>query len=1028
MASPPPSASSAAGGKSPAQLADLLAQALRDVEQANAQRDTANARAQRAESLLQSTSSPSPSNIDTLQAKIEQLQRTVNDLTTRLRHFEGAVVNYDRWQQLAESRLLDSRRAFTAVCAAVARGEYVADPHYPDISSWAPPPSRARSQQSFSVPPPGAPGGPPIAHASVPASLPPVPSTAGTTRTRTDRNSDDPDAQNSDIERARKRLRSDAGPRFTHSPQPQPLQSPSLPTYPPNYKHHRNSDNAHHHRTSQDSMVTPISAITAVSSTSTSYPPPYPRPFAREERTSSMISDIMGSGVRSDSPPAIDSVLPNSAGLHRPASGYSRTPPPGLTEDMKRRDRERQFTSESTGEHKDRHIEDDDLAETQQESQSPMHRVEYGSKILSKSPTFSRIPHTQAGRDHRLTEDDDKNSVDRFLLDSAIDAQDDEDDRDPGSGRSKPAVPVSPRSRIRSRADSFAGGSGMVDQDESQRWKERDRQREREMIARGELRSPTESNGYPHPHQPSSHHQQQHFQHVNGLIKTKERAGDRNDRFRHYSTPSIQPHSAGMDPTRHSFGGSDRSPYTSHPATPVHAYTVPQPSYSQPPSAGSMTTTFSVSTHRRGNSGVIDDPTRRGGASSHGRKHSLSLSTLDIASPPATSTGQVTTTVTTLSTNTLPQGATTSVLFPHSQPRHTGPGPAVKPALNAQGQRTCRQCHQPGRYKDGKCVEKWGPGPEGPGTVCDRCRKKMKRVERRGTLEAANLAAQMAANPPTGVQIAARPQQSFSGATQHRDSLAGQNVTTSPPIDYHQSHPSHREFHFQPPNVSGPGGPGGGQSWGRIVGGKEWDHPATPSGHARRDSGSGSAGSPLAATNTVAGKKRRTPTFSPTPSPEPIRRKGDGEGRTSRKSSSGNTMSVMESAAVDLENELTGGSGSVTSPAVTAVATTAHGPGSIKDAGTGGEEEDEVEEDADGDAEAEAEDDALGEEDHPIVQSPASHPRASDTSKKPSRTSSLSSSPPLAGSRGSAHSQTQGLSKQSQPGWVKLEEDGVLVR
>ncbi|PPQ74085.1 hypothetical protein CVT26_006487 [Gymnopilus dilepis] len=56
-------------------------------------------------------------------------------------------------------------------------------------------------------------------------------------------------------------------------------------------------------------------------------------------------------------------------------------------------------------------------------------------------------------------------------------------------------------------------------------------------------------------------------------------------------------------------------------------------------------------------------------------------------------------------------------------------------ATNAQGQRICRQCGIVGRYKDGKCVEKWGPGPMGPGTVCDRCRKKMKRVERRGTLE-----------------------------------------------------------------------------------------------------------------------------------------------------------------------------------------------------------------------------------------------------------------------------------------------------
>ncbi|PPQ90587.1 hypothetical protein CVT25_006107 [Psilocybe cyanescens] len=57
------------------------------------------------------------------------------------------------------------------------------------------------------------------------------------------------------------------------------------------------------------------------------------------------------------------------------------------------------------------------------------------------------------------------------------------------------------------------------------------------------------------------------------------------------------------------------------------------------------------------------------------------------------------------------------------------------PPTNSDGQRICRQCGIVGRYKDGKCVEKWGPGPMGPGTVCDRCRKKMKRVERRGTLE-----------------------------------------------------------------------------------------------------------------------------------------------------------------------------------------------------------------------------------------------------------------------------------------------------
>ena len=51
-------------------------------------------------------------------------------------------------------------------------------------------------------------------------------------------------------------------------------------------------------------------------------------------------------------------------------------------------------------------------------------------------------------------------------------------------------------------------------------------------------------------------------------------------------------------------------------------------------------------------------------------------------------------------------------------------GPAVVgggfPAQNDKGQHICRQCGMPGRYKDEKCVEKWGPGPEGPGTVCDR--------------------------------------------------------------------------------------------------------------------------------------------------------------------------------------------------------------------------------------------------------------------------------------------------------------------
>ncbi|KIM23318.1 hypothetical protein M408DRAFT_332408, partial [Serendipita vermifera MAFF 305830] len=69
------------------------------------------------------------------------------------------------------------------------------------------------------------------------------------------------------------------------------------------------------------------------------------------------------------------------------------------------------------------------------------------------------------------------------------------------------------------------------------------------------------------------------------------------------------------------------------------------------------------------------------------------------------------------------------------------PSRAVQPTssftIDGLPKRTCKQCGQPGRYKDNKCVEKWGPGPQGPGTVCDRCRKKMKRVEKRATQDSA---------------------------------------------------------------------------------------------------------------------------------------------------------------------------------------------------------------------------------------------------------------------------------------------------
>jgi hypothetical protein len=59
--------------------------------------------------------------------------------------------------------------------------------------------------------------------------------------------------------------------------------------------------------------------------------------------------------------------------------------------------------------------------------------------------------------------------------------------------------------------------------------------------------------------------------------------------------------------------------------------------------------------------------------------------------------------------------ASSSSLF-----KTVGLPPGGFPAMNSFGQRTCWQCGQTGRQKDGKCIEKWGPGPQGPGTVCDR--------------------------------------------------------------------------------------------------------------------------------------------------------------------------------------------------------------------------------------------------------------------------------------------------------------------
>ncbi|KAH9912535.1 uncharacterized protein BXZ73DRAFT_82274 [Epithele typhae] len=110
-------------------------------------------------------------------------------------------------------------------------------------------------------------------------------------------------------------------------------------------------------------------------------------------------------------------------------------------------------------------------------------------------------------------------------------------------------------------------------------------------------------------------------------------------------------------------------------------------------------------------------------------------------------------------------------------------------ARHADGQRICRQYGLAGRYEDSKCVEKWGPGPMGPGTVCDRCRKKMKRVERRGTLDSMSLNAHLH-NQPLAIRPSGAPQAAPGSYTNRRSSHSGSDRSVHR-TDTLPTHPSH---------------------------------------------------------------------------------------------------------------------------------------------------------------------------------------------------------------------------------------------
>ncbi|KAH9012228.1 hypothetical protein EDB83DRAFT_2578683 [Lactarius deliciosus] len=122
--------------------------------------------------------------------------------------------------------------------------------------------------------------------------------------------------------------------------------------------------------------------------------------------------------------------------------------------------------------------------------------------------------------------------------------------------------------------------------------------------------------------------------------------------------------------------------------------------------------------------------------------------------------------------------------------------PAAFQLRTEKGQRICRQCGLPGRYKDGKCVEKWGPGPEGPGTVCDRCRKKMKRVERRGTLDPHSQNTASFVHPRVHAPVQERDHVHAAAASQGSDRSIGRTDTV---IVTHPPPPQHLQSFSGPP-------------------------------------------------------------------------------------------------------------------------------------------------------------------------------------------------------------------------------------
>ncbi|KAG8755683.1 hypothetical protein FRC14_003760 [Serendipita sp. 396] len=66
---------------------------------------------------------------------------------------------------------------------------------------------------------------------------------------------------------------------------------------------------------------------------------------------------------------------------------------------------------------------------------------------------------------------------------------------------------------------------------------------------------------------------------------------------------------------------------------------------------------------------------------------------------------------------------------------HRGPGTLCEKCQQIFPKQVCKECGRLGRYSDEICIERWGPGPHGPKTVCEPCWRKKKKSAKKRAIE-----------------------------------------------------------------------------------------------------------------------------------------------------------------------------------------------------------------------------------------------------------------------------------------------------